>query len=243
VFDAELEALDRFLHFGIAPSVLAAELVRGTPLIGALDAYYGFWITSIMLFQGAVIWSANHARRRNFLFAKGIVWVLGALIYIALPAVGPCYVAPATFDEIRPEMPHTARVQGELGRNYLTVVASRDGQPRAIIPKYGVAAMPSLHVGVHFLFALWARRHARRLYLPCLLATGLTFFGSLMTGWHWAVDGYVGMLIAWAAVAIADRWEPVRKNEEDDGGAPAGSDAGRLELESLPPKASDGGAQ
>jgi len=35
------------------------------------------------------------------------------------------------------------------------------------------------------------------------------FFGSLATGWHYAVDGYAGALLAWAAVAIADRFEPV----------------------------------
>jgi hypothetical protein len=81
--------------------------------------------------------------------------------------------------------------------------------------------MPSLHVGVHFLFALWARRHAPRLFLPCTLATALTFLGSLTTGWHYALDGYAGMLLAWGAVALADRFEPV----ESEAATPDGSRA------------------
>ena len=69
-------------------------------------------------------------------------------------------------------------------------------------------------------------RRARRLFLPLALATALTFLGSLATGWHYAVDGYAGMLLAWVAVRIADRVEgapppaapPVDPAEGGDGG-------------------------
>jgi len=209
LFDGTLERLDRALHFGFSPSVFAVELVGGTILAPLLDVYYLLWLTTILLFQSATFWSAGLSRRRNFLLACGLLWFAGAWLYVALPAVGPCYATPDVYAGVRNELPNATALQARLWRNHEQVVASRDGRRREIQPLLAVAAMPSLHVGGHWLLALWARRHARRLFLPFALATGLTFLGSLVTGWHWAVDGYAGMLLAWGAVALADRWEPV----------------------------------
>lgn len=209
LFDGTLERLDRALHFGFSPTVFAVELVGGTVLAPLLDIYYLLWLTTILLFQSATFWSADLARRRNFLLACALLWFAGGWLYVALPAVGPCYATPDVYAGVRSELPNATALQARLWRNHEQVVASRDGRRRDIQPLLAVAAMPSLHVGGHWLLALWARRHARRLFLPFALATALTFLGSLVTGWHWAVDGYTGMLLAWGAVALADRWEPV----------------------------------
>jgi hypothetical protein len=209
LFDAQLEALDRILHFGLAPTVFAVELVKGTLLAPLLDVYYMLWLTTTLVFQSATFWSVSFPRRKNFLLACGLLWLSGSWIYVAVPAVGPCYATPEVYAPIREAIPNATALQASLLRNYRAVLASRDGTRREIRPLLAVAAMPSLHVGAHFLCALWTWRHARRLFLPCALATGLTFFGSLVTGWHYAVDGYAGLLLAWAAVALADRWEPV----------------------------------
>lgn len=88
------------------------------------------------------------------------------------------------------------------------MLAGRTGQLYQFNPVMGVAAMPSLHVGAHFLFFLWARRYERRLALLLALATGLTLFASVLTGWHYAVDGYAGMLLAWICYRLALRFEP-----------------------------------
>ena len=90
----------------------------------------------------------------------------------------------------------------------------RTGNLRQFNPTRGIAAMPSLHVGVHFFFFLWARRRARPLAMPFALATALTFAGSLLTGWHYAVDGYVGMLLAWLCYRIG-RWREGEDPVED----------------------------
>ena len=209
LFDGTLERLDRALHLGFSPTVFAVELVGGTVLAPLLDIYYLLWLTTILLFQSATFWSVSLPRRRNFLLACGLLWFAGGWVYVAFPALGPCYATPEVYAAVRSELPNASALQARLRRNHQQVVASRDGRRRDIQPLLAVAAMPSLHVGGHWLLALWARRHARRLFLPLALATGLTFLGSLVTGWHWAVDGYAGMLLAWAAVALADRWEPV----------------------------------
>jgi hypothetical protein len=208
--DGELWRLDQWLHLGVSPAVFAAELVAGTPAANWLDQWYFLWLTTVVGMQSAVFLSSRADRRRNFAFACLVLWIAGAWLYVALPAVGPAFAVPEVFREALSGMPHAAGIQRRLWANYLDVAASRAGVPLPPMkPFLAVAAMPSIHVGAHWLFALWARRRAPRLFLPWAVATMLTFFGSLATGWHYAVDGYAGMLLAWGAIRLADRLEPV----------------------------------
>jgi hypothetical protein len=210
LLDRELWRLDQWLHFGVSPAVFAAELLAGTPAAGWIDRWYFLWLTTVVAMQSAVFLSARADRRRNFAFACLALWVAGAWLYVALPAVGPAFAVPEAFREALAGMPHATDIQRRLWANYLEITASRSGVPLPPMkPFLAVAAMPSLHVGAHWLFALWARRRAPRLFVPWAAATALTFFGSLATGWHYAVDGYAGMLLAWGAIRLADRFEPV----------------------------------
>jgi membrane-associated phospholipid phosphatase len=74
-----------------------------------------------------------------------------------------------------------------------------------IQPVYGVAAMPSLHVAAQAFLALWAARSSRRLSIGLWILTAITFWGSLVTGWHYAVDGYVGLALAFVVVWLCGR--------------------------------------
>jgi len=209
VLDAQLWRLDRWLHFGISPSVFAAELVRDTVLAGLLDRWYALWVTSVLATLAFVFLSPRLEERRNFALACAVLWLVGVWIYLALPAVGPCYASPEVFAGLRAQTPGAVEAQNELWRNYARILAGRDGSLRQFKPYLGVAAMPSLHVGAHWLFALWSRRHAPRLFVPFAAATALTFLASVATGWHYAIDGYAGLALAWAAIRIAERFEPV----------------------------------
>ena len=121
-------------------------------------------------------------------------------------------------------MYHAVGTQGALAANYARMIAGRDGSLREFNPYLGVAAFPSLHVGAHWLFALWARRHARPMFVPFAVATALTFVASVATGWHYAVDGYAGLLLAWLVVTVADRLEPAPRDEK--GPRPRAADGG-----------------
>lgn len=209
LWDVELWRLDRALHLGFAPNVFLVELLAGTPLLGALDLWYSFWIVTVF---AAWAWAAAHpdaARRRNFAFACALLSVAGSWLYLTMPALGPCYAYPELFAGVTGEIRHAAGTQAALGVNYARMVAGRDGTLSQFNPYLGVAAFPSLHVGAHWLFALWARRHARAMFVPLVVATALTFVASVATGWHYAVDGYAGMLLAWLVLALADRVEPI----------------------------------
>ncbi|HEV8577823.1 MAG TPA: phosphatase PAP2 family protein [Thermoanaerobaculia bacterium] len=213
LWDHVLWRLDTWLHFGVSPSIFASNLFAGTPLVAWLDRWYGLWVTTI--FYTICFWSVGLDGRltRRFMLSCVLLWTLGSWIYLAVPAVGPIYAQPQAFEAVGDEMPSARGGQEALWANYQRMLAGRDsGVLRQFNPTRGVAAMPSLHVGGHFLFFLWARRRARPLVLLFALATALTFAGSLLTGWHYAVDGYVGMLLAWLCYRAAcwrEQGEPV----------------------------------
>jgi len=214
VFDPELWRLDRALHFGVSPSIFVTELFHGTVLTPLFDRWYGVWVAMVLALLSYAFLADDVRARRHAATAWILLGFAGVFLYLALPALGPCYSFPGAFAELMPRMPNAAAGQRVLWGNYVRMIAGRDGSLREFNPYLGIAAMPSLHVGADWMFALWARRFAPRLFLPLALATFLTFLGSILTGWHFAVDGYVGILLAWGAVRLADRLEPRRSVPE-----------------------------
>jgi hypothetical protein len=207
LFDLELFRLDRWLHFGVSPTILAVEAANGTLLPELLDRWYALFLVTVQLGFAYVTAGTDEASRRSFVGASALLWIAGAWLYVAVPALGPCYALPELREPIRDEMPRAVGAQDYLFRHYGRMVQSPGRFLASFNPSLGVAALPSLHVGAHWLLALWARRHARRLFLPLALATGLTFLGSVVSTWHYAVDGYAGALLAWLAWRVAASWE------------------------------------
>jgi len=208
LWDSTLWRFDAWLHLGVSPSIFVPSLFAGTPLVAWLDRWYGIWVATI--FYTLSFWSAGLDRQltRRFLFSCVLLWTLGSWVYLAVPAVGPVYLEPQAFDPVRGEMPNARAGQEELRENYRRMLEGRrSGVLHRFNPTRGVAAMPSLHVGGHFLFFLWARRRARPLALLFALATALTFAGAVLSGWHYAIDGYAGMLLAWLCYRAGRWWE------------------------------------
>jgi hypothetical protein len=207
LFDHTFERLDRLLHFGWSPSIVLTESVRGT-LLGWIDRWYGLWLPTVSLTVAFFCAHPEDLARRRFVLSCVLVWVLGAWIYVALPALGPIYVFTDLWRDLLPEMPANAHAQRLLWENYQLIQRGiAEGQLYRFNPTRGIAAMPSLHVGVHWMFMLWMHRYARPLFIPYAAATFLTFLGSIITGWHYAIDGYVGILLGTLAYWLALRLE------------------------------------
>jgi hypothetical protein len=219
LWDPQLWQLDRLLHLGLSPNVFAVELFRDSPLLSPLDAWYGVWVKTVMLtlaFFTAFV--GRDLLRRRFMLSCCLLWTLGSWIYMALPALGPCYAVPEVFEGIRESMPAAEGGQEILWENYQLLLAGREtGVLRQFNPTRGVAALPSLHVAAHFLFLLWFRREVRTGHITPRLGRallmvggtllGATVVGSVVTGWHYAIDAYLGLALAWGCYRLALRWE------------------------------------
>jgi hypothetical protein len=207
LWDEALWKVDSLLHFGISPSILLVESAS-SGLLAALDLWYGLWLASVSLSIAFFCASPKEQVRRQFLLSCVLIWVLGAWIYTAIPVLGPIYVFGDVWQQAMQHMPSAEGGQQLLLGNYQTIMRGiADGQLYQFNPTQGIAAMPSLHVGVHWMLMLWMRRYARPLFLPAVIATLLTFLGSIATGWHYAIDGYVGIALGQFSYWAALRWE------------------------------------
>jgi membrane-associated phospholipid phosphatase len=59
----------------------------------------------------------------------------------------------------------------------------------------GISAMPSLHVAISFLFTLTTFRLNKSIGVVLFLYTLLIQIGSVLLGWHYAVDGYLSIVL------------------------------------------------
>ncbi len=203
LYDPLLWQLDRLLHCGFSPSVFATALFENSPLTGWLDRWYGLWTSTVLVMIAFFTAGADALLRRRFMLSCVFLWGFGCWLYVAVPALGPVFYVPELWKEIAARIPGSTAMHEALWANYQKMLAGRGGVLREFNPIYAIAALPSLHVGAHALFATWAWRHARPLAPLFLLATFLTFVGSLVTGWHYAIDGYVGILLAVASYRLA----------------------------------------
>jgi len=213
LWDQRLWHLDAWLHFGFSPSMFAVGLTQGTVLAGLLDSWYGLWLPSVSLGIAFFCAMPGARIRRRFVLSCVLIWTLGAWIYVAIPALGPIYARTDVFREIVSQMPLADAGQQMLWANYQTVMAGKAGTLKQFNPTRGIAALPSLHVGAHWLLMLWSRRFARPLFVPALIGTALTFLGSIVTGWHYAIDGYVGIALAQGSYWISMRTERTTRGE------------------------------
>ena len=209
LYDRGLYRLETALHFGVNPGRLLQGLFPYPVLWKALDGYYGGFMFTVA--AGIGWFAATLSIRDRARFAAGFVllWVLGSWIYLAVPSLGPCYVLKDDYTNVRASMPAQSATMDLLIVQYGRVHSfHRRPEGTDLSPYLGVAAMPSLHVGAQAFLMLFARGRSRALFLLFGALTVLTFFTSVVCGWHYAIDGYVAVLLAWVAFKAGSRSVP-----------------------------------
>jgi hypothetical protein len=205
LWDLQLAAFDRLLCFGVDPNEFLLTIFEGSPgfVSYLLDRYYGFFVLTQSI--GAAWFLCDPRARLRAAFGAGFVvlWMIGTWWYVAMPALGPAYLFEDLPQRLSAVFPHSAQGQAVLYANYLAVKGLAGGEETLIVPHLGIAAMPSLHVGVHLFLYMWAVFARSRLRPVFLAMTLLTFVGSVATGWHYMVDGLAGAIVAVVAFLLA----------------------------------------
>lgn len=194
LYDSPLWRLDAWLHFGIEPAVWANEFAARHGLMPFLDTMYLVFFPVQVLVPLLFLFSTRlRPVRGTFFAAYCMIWMVGSAIYVLWPALGPVYYRPMRFLTLD-LAPFAEHLQWTLIQDYARFRAGPEYY--AVKLYYGVAALPSLHVGMFTLFSLATWRW-RSLSIVLWALTAITFAGSLALGWHYAVDGYAGALMAW----------------------------------------------
>jgi hypothetical protein len=189
---------DYVLHFHHNPWQLLQPIL-GHPLITAfLGKAYGAWFFVLV---GIIIWQGNTAERfyrMQFFLTFMLAWlILGTWGAYYFSSAGPCYYniySPASVNPYDPLMLY-------LSHNAPAWVIDLQGsllehlQSNTLVFGGGVSAMPSMHVAMATLCLLICSKYNRWLALAAGVFLILVLIGSIHLAWHYAVDGYVAIIL------------------------------------------------
>jgi len=194
--------VDKFLHFGILPTDWLAPLLDHPQIIVGLDFFYKLWYFIMFGLWGWAAWGAtDNGWRRQFILSFMLCWFVGgAILATLLSSVGPCFyglfvegVDP--YDDYMKAL-HSIHASKELialkTQDFLATLHMANNNELRV----GISAMPSLHNTLAVLFAITGYKIHKNLGHILAIYAVLIFIGSVALGWHYAIDGYAGLIIA-----------------------------------------------
>jgi hypothetical protein len=153
-----------------------------------IDRAYITWAPMMFVALFVLVCLPESSKKSRALLSYFFVLFAGAIGQYALPSAGPLFHQPVPLE------PWVAEAKTYLWADYLRG-GGRIGT--------GISAMPSIHVAI----ALWIAFVVRS-YLPRTQAVmfgwfGLILVGSVLLGWHYAVDAIAACLITLVAWNLA----------------------------------------
>jgi hypothetical protein len=201
-WDERFAAWDQALHFDRQPwEYLQFDAPRVIQFIDG--AYLTVFGLMAVLLGWYIFCDPNCKRRRQFLWTYLLTWCLiGNVAATLLSSAGPCFYAHVvpgsnpfaplmeTLGELdRAHSLHCVFLQNILWTEYLKEDLS--------LYRQGISAMPSMHVAIAALLVIGTWSLNRWLGLLLLANAVLIFVGSIVLGWHYAVDGYAAAIGTW----------------------------------------------
>ena len=211
--DSGLARLDRLLWLGNNPAVVLHDVLGTTWANWVVAGVYLVWIGLVPASLAiALVWTRRSTAGAWYVTAISIDWCLGAIIYYAVPSVGPVYSSPEWFSDLA-RTPNTS-VNEMLLSDRMEVLAG----PWDTHAVQTVAAFASLHVAVMVTICLMAEQ----MRLPALVRVvawtflALTMVATVYLGWHFFVDVVAGVGVGAAAFVLAARatGNPLRRRPE-----------------------------
>ncbi|HEX9161864.1 MAG TPA: phosphatase PAP2 family protein [Thermoanaerobaculia bacterium] len=219
LYDQELWNVDQRLFFGISPSVFLLNVFSQPTVMQVIDwSYARIFFASMSLAFTFFLSSPSRRLRAGFSNGNTLLWLAGAWLYMFVPSLGPAFRFPDVWLPFAYGLGMTQHFQALLVRNYNAVVRlPHGGSVENVQLMFGIAAFPSLHVGFQTFVFLWMRR----LWVYGEIVFGVFAFviliGSVVTGWHYLIDGFAGILLAFvsyragAATWRIREWRRLRK--------------------------------
>jgi hypothetical protein len=207
--DPALAEWDRMLHFGIDPWRYLQPLLGYAPITYLIGFGYTLWfliLQAILVLQAGA--TGNRKRRLQFLLTMAMAWaVIGSLIATLMSSVGPCYYG-LTFGGIDPFAEQVAYLRGvaagvaETIRLPFTTTVLQDMLWQSYSTNdfgmvRGISAAPSMHIASTWIIARLAWDMGKAARIAGCSFLGFIFIGSIHLGWHYAIDGYVAVALAW----------------------------------------------
>ncbi|WP_051279352.1 phosphatase PAP2 family protein [Hellea balneolensis] len=215
-WDIAFMEMDRLLHFGQDPWRLLQPLFGSNAPTLMLNFIYNLWFFVMFGFWLCSGWTkSDQGWERQFLLSFIWCWIIGGTVLATLFSS----MGPAFYDLVNaPTNPYASQMAflGSINESHEVLALGAQDMLRAgyLNPSNGglsgISAMPSLHNATSTLFMLAAYRinkgfgHVMMAFLICIM------IGSVHLAWHYAVDAYLGILIAliiWFVSGRALMWQ------------------------------------
>ncbi|GAC1433672.1 MAG: hypothetical protein NVSMB68_06230 [Thermoanaerobaculia bacterium] len=219
LFDQEMWNIDQRMFLGLSPNILFLNVFANGVVLQVIDWSYAR-IFFVSMSVGFMFFLSSPSRRLRAAFSSGntILWLAGAWLYMLFPSVGPAFRFPDVWLPYAYGLDLTQHFQALLMKNYQAVLRlPRGGSISDVQLMLGIAAFPSLHVGFQAFAFLWMRR----LWIYGEIVFGIfalvILIGSVVTGWHYLIDGIGGIVLAIVSYKTAvwawqlRRWLALRK--------------------------------
>lgn len=198
--------LDKFIHGGQPWQVLH----NWTPewaypylalCYGAL--WGGEWLGCILI---SIFLFNNRQRVRFFLSYVAAFIILGTILRTVGASAGPIFYdrlyGGERFSDMMAALQNVNAAKGTMSvADYLYAGYLRDDA----VFGAGISAMPSMHVALATLNAFFLSQFNRWIGLIAWTYALLIMYGSVFFGWHYALDGYVSILVVTIIWIIAGR--------------------------------------
>jgi hypothetical protein len=200
-WDYRFMKLDYILHFGHHPWELFRIFLNYPYIIKIIDRLYMLWFPIIFLLCLWMAWSLKRELRLQFFINLCLAWVfLGTFLAIIFSSAGPCYYTKVVTGKPDPYSPLMNRLNEIHTSMPLFAIKNQIGiwkayESRVWLPFGGISAMPSLHIAIAVIFALAGWQINRYVGILLIAYVFTTLIGSIILGWHYAVDGYISILL------------------------------------------------
>ena len=209
-WDTTFAQLDAWLHFGTQPWQWLAPLLLNGPIVSIITVIYtGIWFLACF---GTLTYAAldinRPQARMQFILSYFACWsIMGTFAAIIFSSVGPVYFqhfgTPSNLYQPLTEQLRLLDAQGWFTPVFAIDLVWNASQSKNIaMSGLGISAMPSLHVAMGCLIYLYARTFGPIARLISGAFFGMIFVGSVLLGWHYAIDSYAaifGTVIIWKA--------------------------------------------
>lgn len=221
VWDEPFMEWDRLLHGGVLPHEWLMPLFGTPEALLVVNVLYNLWFVVILF---CFFWF-GYARedsflRQRYLIAYLSLWLVGTCaLGTIFSSAGPCFYG-FVVDGVNPYSGLMATLKSANEIYPIWAVPTQETLWQSHLAGQGeiegVSAMPSMHVATSMLFILLARAWGKRWFIwftvPFFF---IVLLGSVILGWHYAVDGYFGAVLAvicwWFAGKVAPRPEPAAR--------------------------------
>lgn len=207
---------DRIVHFGLDPWRIT-HFFFGTEYVSVfLNYIYNLWFFIMFSYVLWQIVNVGFGRDRlQFLLGFVIAWpLIGNVFAIFLSSSGPVYYGDIVGDfSIFGPMMDILKDFNEPYKDSFLGIYALDTQAMLWADYLkndtgigsGISAMPSMHVSIAALLYFSGRQVSPYLGYGMMVFLILIQIGSVHLGWHYALDGYVAILMTWVLWKLCGR--------------------------------------